>query len=106
MKGCLGVVFKREKGLASCLDSHRRKVKVQTLLNIPLVLGLTLSVHHSSSKRHNCLSWEHHRKVLLLEEEQCQKGAPAAGSSIQELAGHHKCASSVGKPAMLRDFIQ
>ena len=77
-----------------------RKVEVQTLPNILLVLGLILSVHLSLPGCHNRLSWEHHRKVLLLEEEQCQRGVLAAGSSIQELVGHHNCVFSVDRLVM------
>ena len=81
-------------------DSHRRRVEVQTHQKIPLVLGLILSVHLSLPGHHNHLSWEHHLKVLLLEEEQCQKGVLAAGNSIQELVGHHNCVFSVDRLVM------
>ena len=78
----LEVIFRKEKGLDLPKGNYQRKVEVQTLQKILLVLGLIFSVHHSLLGRHNRLSWEHHRKVLFLEREQCQKGAPIAGSSI------------------------
>ena len=90
--------IRKEKGSNLSRGNHRKKVEVQTLSNIPLVLGLILLVHLSLPGRYNRLSWEYHCKVLLLEEEQCQRGALAAGSSIQEPVGHHNCVFSVDKP--------
>ena len=52
--------FQKRKGLVSCLDSNRRRVKVLILLEIPLNLKLILLVLRSLFDHHNRPSWVRH----------------------------------------------
>ena len=74
--------FQKRKGFGFIPGQSSKKSRSSDSSENSSILGLILLVHLSLSGRHNRLNWEHHRKVLLLEEEQCQRGVLAAGSSI------------------------
>ena len=107
MKGCLEIVSKSGKGLAPCLDSLQKIIKVLILLEIFLDLGLeVLIVLHRLHDLHNRPSWVRHRRVLLFEVSLCLRGVFTTESFIQGLVVcHNECAFIVDRSSILKGII-